>query len=265
MMIKQAMAAIGEAMRKLFSNWGTLLLALLLYGLWIGAIYLFLTTREATTLQVVLSLGVYPLLALLLFFTLQALGLSAVRVGVGPGYKLKRALKDCWKILLISLPILLLLWLTIRGADWLEQYLVRQIYSAETPTGKWKLTLVEWAETFLLYFVFPLWAIHWWMIAVREGVWGAVKATGRVLLRAFAPGSVLIYVLVVAVFGGLAWLCFFKGPRIGDEWLELYLFGGRVVLGLILVFLGWLVTLGAMAEWTARHEMAALERPTEQA
>ena len=237
----------------------------MLYGLWIGAIYLFLTTREATTLQVVLSLVVYPLAAILLFAILQALGLSAVRVGVGPGYKLKRALKDGWKILLISVPILLLAWLTIRGADWLEQYLVRQIYSAETPTGKWKLTLVAWAETFLLYFVFPLWAIHWWIVAVRQGIWGALKATGRVWLRAFAPGSVMIYVLVVAVFGCLAWLCFFKGPKIADEWTELYLFGGRVVLGLILVFLGWLLTLGAMAEWTARREMAALDRPAEQA
>ena len=79
------------------------------------------------------------------------------------------------------------------------------------------------------------------------------------MARAFAPRSVLIYVLVVAVFGAIAWLLLSTKTHIKSEWGELWLVGARVTLALVLVLLGWLITLGAMAEMTARKAMNETE------
>ncbi|MGH9768661.1 MAG: hypothetical protein ACREAB_14620, partial [Blastocatellia bacterium] len=111
-MIKDIFHSIAAAALRLFANWGALLISLALYAALVGAVYLFFTIREATISQVALNL-ILPMAAVALFFLIQAIGLSYVRIGVGAGYLLKRALKDCWKILLASLPLILLAWLIV--------------------------------------------------------------------------------------------------------------------------------------------------------
>src|SRR5262245_13633723 len=106
-MIKEIFEAIKTAGRKIFTNWAASLISFLLYGALLGVIYLFFTTREATVLQVLLTILILPLAAIFLFFVLQAMGLNYVRQEIGPGYLLKRALSDSWKLLLVSIPVLL--------------------------------------------------------------------------------------------------------------------------------------------------------------
>ena len=89
---------------------------------------------------------------------------------------------------------------------------------------------------------------------------GIVAVLGRVLLEAFAPGSVLIYLSTTGIFGGAAWWLLFTRPEMADPWWDLALFGGRVAGALLLIFVGWLLLLAAMGEWTARREMASLDR-----
>src|SRR5262245_25080439 len=190
-MVKDVFEAIAAAALKMITNWGALLITLLLYLLLLSSLYLFFTTREATTVQVLLTLLVLPIASILVFFLLQAMGLSYVRIGVGPGYLLKRALNDCWKLLLVSLPIILLAWLIVYLTNQVETYLVHQVYGAPAPVGKWRLTALEWVKILLLYFVLPLIAIHLWIATVREGIGRAFRNIGHSLARAFAPRSVL--------------------------------------------------------------------------
>lgn len=257
-MIKDVIESIGAAARKMFANWGALLISFALYLALLGVLYLFFTMREATSLQVWLSFLVLPLLAILLFLVLQAMAVSYVRIGVGPGYLLRRALEDSWKLLLISLPLLLIAGLIIFGVWKIETSLTAQLYNVSLPSGRWKLTGLNWARIFLLYFVLPLTAIHFWIAAVREGIGGAIKGFGRSLARAFAPRSVLIYLLVVAVCGVIAYLLFFTKTTAKSEWTELWLFGARLALALVVIFLGWLLTLGALAELTTRRALNEL-------
>ena len=254
-MIKDVFASIGAAARKLFTNFGAVLIALLFYvALWLAG-YFFVTTREATQLQVVLSLVVLPLLALIAFFVLQVIGLSYVRIGVGAGYLLKRALKDFWKLLIVSLPLLLLAW----GLWELFGYLGQKYVSSAKPPRQWldlTLTVARWL---VFYLVLPLWAIHLWMTTIREGMAPAFKGIGRSLLAAFSPRSVLIYAVVIAVFGTLAYFLAFTETHVKSEWGELWLVGIRFGLALLLPFVGWMLALGAMAEMTARRAMSELE------
>ncbi len=253
-MIKDVVDAIASAARKLLTNWGALLISLAFYAALIAALYFFFTTREATKLQLVLNL-VIALAAVFFFFMLQAMGLSYVRIGVGPLYLLRRAVKDGLNLLLVSLPLILLAWLLVFLLGQAEQKFVAD---AENPR-RWVEIAISWGRISLLCFILPLVAIHCWIAAEREGLAAAFKGFFRSIGRALTPRSVLIYALVIAVFGAIVYFLFFTKIRVNDEWTELLLFGARLVAALLFVFLGWLLTLGAMAEMTSRRAMKELE------
>src|SRR5215470_6529040 len=252
-MLKDVLHSIAAAAQRLFANWAALLISLLLYAAMIGAIYLFFNSREATALQVALNL-ILPIVAVALFFLIQAMGLSYVRIGVGAGYLLKRALKDCWKILLVSLPLILLVWLIAFAFGKIDQ----TWFSASAITGSkaraWGAIGVNALRIFLLFCVLPLIAIHLWMATVREGMGAAFRGLGRAAVRALAPRSLMIYALLCAVFGGIIYFLLFKKITFKSEWTELWAVGIKTALALLLTFIGWLLTLGSMAELTARRE-----------
>jgi hypothetical protein len=86
----------------------------------------------------------------------------------------------------------------------------------------------------------------------------ALKGFGRAVARALAPRSLLIYTLVCAFFGAIAYFLLFKKVTFKSEWTELWAVGIKTALALLMVFLGWLLTLGSMAEMTARRAMKEL-------
>jgi hypothetical protein len=225
------------------------LISLALYVALLVVLYAFFAVvKEATKLEVALTVFVLPVVALTLFFSLQAMGLGYTRIGVGAGYLLKRALKDCWKLLLVSLPVFLLAWLLIRFIP----IPATRLAGAED-ARPWLRVIALGALYLLLCFALPLSAIHLWMAAAREGVAATFKGIKRHILTAFSPQSAMIYLLVVVVFGLIAWFLLFTKIRVGSDWGELWLFGFRLALALLVVFVGWLITLGAMAEMITRR------------
>jgi hypothetical protein len=253
-MFKDILDAIISAARKLFSNFGTTLIALLLYALLLLVLYVFFTTGEGTAIQVILSVLILPLAGLILFFTLQALAVSYVRIGVGPGYLLRRALQDCWKLLLVSLPLIVTALLLRFGFNWLEGKLDYEQSRA------WQGTLLSWARFVVLYLALPLMAIHLWLAAAREGAAGAYRGFFRHLGRSFAPRALAIYALLFAVFGAAIYFLLFTRTQFGGVWIEIGLFWGRLALALVLVFVGWWMTVGALAEVTARELKLEVEQ-----
>lgn len=256
-MIKDVFASIGSAARKLLTNFGAVLIALLCYAAICLAFYFFFfVTREATQFEVALSLVILPLAALVFFFLMQAIGLSYVRIGVGAGYLIKRALKDFWKLLVVSLPLILLAWALVKLFGYLDEKLLAR---AAKNVSRWPQTLVTIARWLLLYGVLPLWAIHLWMTAIRAGLAAAFKGIGRSLLAALSPRSVLIYVVVLAVLCALAYFVAFTETHVKSDWGELWLVGARFALALLLPFVGWMITLGAMAEMATRRALSELD------
>jgi len=251
-MIKDVFTSIGAAARKLFTNFGAVLIAFLCYAvLWLTG-YLFVAViGQATQLQVILSLVVLPLTAVIFFFLLQVIGLSYVRIGVGAGYLLKRALMDFWKLLIISLPLIAL----AVGLWWLFGYLDKKFVADVEKPRRWLELSLLVGRWLLLYLALPLLAIHCWMAAIREGLGGAFRGFGRSIAAAFSPRSVLIYVLVLLVCGALAWFAAFTETHVKSEWGELWLVGARFIFSVLMLFVGWLLTLGAMAEMTTRRAL----------
>jgi hypothetical protein len=90
---------------------------------------------------------------------------------------------------------------------------------------------------------------------VGQGVAAAFREFRRVATRALAPRSLLIYAAICAVFGAAVYLLLFKTITFKSEWTELWIVGIKTALALLLVFIGWLLTLGSMAELKARREV----------
>jgi hypothetical protein len=253
-MVKYVLHSIAAAARRLFANWAALLITLSMYSALLGAIYLFFTIREATATQVALNL-VLPIAAVALFFLIQAMGLSYTRIGVGAAYLLKRSLGDCWRILLASLPLILIAWLIFYFSGRADQVFFSESITVESKAMRWAAVAVHAVQILLLYVLLPLIAIHLWIATTREGLAAAFKGFIRVATRALAPRSLLIYVAVCAVFGAIVYLLLFKTISFKSEWTELWAVGIKTALALLLTFIGWLLTLGSIAELTARREM----------
>jgi hypothetical protein len=268
-MVKDVFHSIAAAAQRLFANWGALLISLTMYAALLGAIYLFVTTGVATAAQVSLTL-ILPIAAVALFFMIQAMGLSYVRIGVGAAYLLKRSLEDCWRILLASLPLILIAWLIVYlfgKADQTFFSVTGSVTGLPESTNTLRVepkVEVEWwwapvalhaVQILLLHVLLPLIAIHLWIATVRGGLAAAFKGFNRVVTSALAPRSLLIYAAICAVFGAVVYLLLSKTITFKSEWTELWFVGIKTALALLLTFIGWLLTLGSMAELTARREM----------
>jgi hypothetical protein len=249
-MIKDIFHSIAAAAQRLFANWAALLISLSMYLALLGAVYFFFTIREATVTQVGLNL-ILPIAVIALFFLIQAIGLSYVRVGVGPVYLLKRSLGDGWRILLASAPLILLACLIV--------YLFDKADQAFFGGTGWGSAAVHAIQILLLHVILPLITIHLWIVTVREGLAAAYKGLIRVAIGALAPRSLLIYVAICAAFGAIIYLLLFQTINFKSEWIELWAVGIKTALALTLTFIGWLLTLGSMSELTARQAMKELE------
>jgi hypothetical protein len=111
----------------------------------------------------------------------------------------------------------------------------------------------------LLHVILPLIAIHLWIATVRGGLAAAFKGLIRVVTHALAPRSLLIYAAICAVFGAIVYLLLFQQATFTGPWTQLWAVGIKTALALLLTFIGWLLTLGSIAELTARREMIDLE------
>ncbi len=237
--------AVVNAERKLFAHYGTTAVALVLYLLLLAVLYAFLAMGERSATQVILSLLVLPLLGVILFFSLQSLGVSYTRVGVNAAYLLRRALSDCWKLLIVSLPLILLAWLL--------HYAYGKATGALSydQSVEWQGKTLRWLWLFFFCLALPLMAMHVWIAAVREGIGATLRGYLRHMVRAFAPRSLAVYVLAWIINGLLAYaLLFGFKTQFGGPWVELILLGLRMALAALLVFMAWFVSLGALVEVT---------------
>ena len=82
---------------------------------------------------------------------------------------------------------------------------------------------------------------------MREGLGGAIRRIGTHLARAFAPQSVLIYIVGFVVFGVLPYLLLFKPTPTSKVWLEISLLVVRLGVVFALTLFGWVITVWALS------------------
>lgn len=260
-MLTETFHSIVTAARKVFTNWRALLLLAIVYASLLAALYFFLAVREASIAQVILTFAL-AIAAPILFFVLQSMVASQMDE-VTVGFLLRKSLASFWKLILISLPLIALAVLIayllakaqnyfgagVNPADAEVSHPVSTIADAARPARPidWKVALLSTVRYLAFGLVLPLAAIHLWLATVHEGLGSAIRRVATHLSRAFAPQSVLIYVVGFLIFGVAPYFLLFRTTPTKHAWLELSLLVARLVVVFGLTLFGWVTTVKALS------------------
>jgi hypothetical protein len=274
-MLIETFSSIATAVRKVFANWPALLLVAIVYVALLVTLYFFVAVREASIAQVTLTFAL-ALVAPILFFVLQAMiasGFSDSSQPVSAGLLAKRSLTGFWKLIVITLPLIALAVLVIYllakyqshlasvpdSATQLHPMAASRTHEAARVPINWKGAALSTLRYLALGLVLPLAAIHLWLATARDGLVAASKRIGQLLARAFAPQSVLIYVVGFLIFAVVPYFLLFRTTPNKHAWLELILLGIRVAAVFALTLLGWVITVKAIALLNKSPEPVANE------
>lgn len=228
-MFIESLKATFSALRLLFKSWSTLLLLVIMYSALLLAGYLFVSTREATIGQLVMTLALIVITPAL-FFAFQAVSVNYTSGAASTGL-LKKTAYDCLRLIAVSVPLILLTLLAIYGLG--------KISSHDT--------IVVAARYLLVGVIAPLVAIQLWLAASRDGLRSLWRRLHHIAARAFAPQTVFVYACGILFFGVAPYLLIFETMHIGQAWLEVSVLALRLFLSAVLILLGWVTTVGTLS------------------
>ena len=223
-MYLKSFATFWTAARSLLMNRRALLLILLTYAALLVAIWLFITTREATIAQLIMTFAVI-VAAPALFFLLQALS-----VNYTSGATARRLATGTLKVIVVTLPVIAMTSVAVYGLSKFQSH----------------PTIVTTVRYLLMAVVAPLLAIHF-SVASSMGLRALLKRLPRVVTRTFAPQSLFIYALGFAIFAVAPYLLLRENITIERPWLEFSVLILRLGLSALLILLGWVTTVGAIS------------------
>lgn len=268
------------------ANPGALLIFATIYAVLLVASYLFISIREATIWQVLITYALMILIPLG-FFTLQS---SIINRVLDEKFRWRVILIDALKFLTLTILVLLVVWLLYYllnkisaryPAPVVEVVATNQATPQTTPTPPptpplhWPSLFFTTLRFVLLGVVFPLATIHLWIAVAgggvrtlfRDGAKSFFKRIGSALTRAFSPDSVLIYGLGLIVFFVLPYVALVPTFTIKGNKTEFVVFGLRLLLSFLFSLVGWVITLTALARAVpgSPPEVSApvVEHPTE--
>ena len=228
-MFVQALKAELTAIRLLFRNKFTLLLLVMIYGALLGAGYLFVSTREATISQLILTL-VLVVLAPALFFALQAVSVNYVS-GASATSLVKKTAYDSLRLVAVSVPLILVTALAVYGLGKINSH----------------LTVVTAARYLLIGVIAPLLTIRLWVTASRDGLGPLLRRAPQTAVKAFAPQAVFIYACGALIFAIAPYFLISHSNQIERAWLEVSLLVVRLVVSAVLILFGWVTTVGTLS------------------
>ena len=247
-----------------FANPGALLVFAIIYAFVLVASYIFISIREATISQVLVTYGLMILIPIG-FFTLQA---SVIDRVLDQKFRWRVILIDALKFLAVTIPVLLVAWLLFYLLNKISARYPAPIVQAPPPPVHqavpaplpppplhWPSLIFSTLRFVLLGAALPLATIHLW-IAVAGGGFRTLfgdgpksffKRIGLALARTFSSDSVAIYGLGLIIFFVLPYVILVPVFRIGGNKTEFAVFGLRLLFAFLFSLIGWVSTLTALA------------------
>jgi len=220
-MYLKSLNAMLSAMRLFFTSRRALALILTVYAGLLASLYLFISTREATISQLLVtffSIAIAPAL----FFLLQS-----VSVNYASRKSIRRVAIDGLKIFIASLPVIAVTVFAVYGLSKLQSH----------------LTIATTLRYLLIGVIAPLLAIQLWIATSNSGL----RRLGQVLSKTFAPHSVFVYACGFLIFAVAPYLLLRKSISTERAWLEISLLTVRLAASATLVLVGWVTTVGAIS------------------
>ena len=225
----KSFSAMFSAMRLLFKSPRVLLLLLVAWAGLLTSVYLFASTREATIPQLLLTL-VVVIAAGALFFFLQAISVTYADGPISVG-RIRRTVTDCLKLILVSLPVLVMTLLALYGLNKLQTY----------------ITLATMLRYLVVGVVAPMLAIQLWIATTKSGLRDLITSLRGVLTKTVAPQSVFVYACGFLVFAVVPYVLLQVGTNSDRPWLEISVLVVRLAASAVLILLGWVTTVGAIS------------------
>ena len=246
-MYRKSASAVFSAVRMLFRSWTTLPLVIAVFAALLLAVYLFVSTREATIAQLALTFAVM-FAAPMLFFLLQAAG---VNYATGSSGLIRKALLDSLKFIVVSLPVIALTLLAIYAVGKLQGRLAIDGDTLQ-PVSPKTFTMLMVVRYLLVAVVAPLVTIQLWIATSTRGLLGLRRGLRETVARAFAPQTVFVFACGFLIFAVIPYFLLVQTITIERAWLEVSVFTARVVISALMVLIGWVVTLGALSILSTR-------------
>jgi len=215
-MYLKSLNALLSALRLLFMNRRALYSIVFAYAGLLTTLYLFISTREATISQLLVTLFSIAA-APALFFLLQSISVTYT------SGNLRKLVILSIKLFIVSLPVIGLI--------------VFAAYKVNMTTLRYLLIAV----------IAPLLAIQLWIATSNTGLRSLVKRLGQVLSKTFAPDSVLVYACGFLIFAVAPYLLLRKPISTERAWLEISLLTVRLAASATLMLVGWVTTVGAIS------------------
>jgi len=215
-MYLKSLNALLSALRLLFMNRRALYSIVFAYAGLLTTLYLFISTREATISQLLVTLFSIAA-APALFFLLQSISVTYT------SGNLRKLVILSIKLFIVSLPVIGLI--------------VFAVYKVNMTTLRYLLIAV----------IAPLLAIQLWIATSNTGLRSLVKRLGQVLSKTFAPESVLVYACGFLIFAVAPYLLLRKSISTEGAWLEISLLTVRLAASATLMLVGWVTTVGAIS------------------
>jgi hypothetical protein len=258
-MIKESFAAIGISARELFKSPGAFGLFTVLYALLLLVSYLFISTGVGTVTQLGLTFGA-ALVAPLIFLLIQA---AAARFATGESSAVQLlvwSLKNFWKVLVVSVPVIGILLLVGFLLGKAQAHLpapenapphppllpASPMRANIPPPTSWQEILFASLRLLLFGMIIPLVGIHFWIALARSSFGTALKHTFGIIARALSARSILTYAIGMIFFGLMPYFLIFTRTSVKNGWLELIIFGARLALAFLFTLAGWLITVQAL-------------------
>ena len=225
----KSFSAMFSAMRLLFKSPRVLLLLLVAWAGLLTSVYLFASTREATIPQLLLTL-VVVIAAGALFFFLQAVSVTYADGPISVG-RIRRTVTDCLKLILVSLPVLVMTLLALYGLNKVQTY----------------ITLATMLRYLVIGVVAPMLTIQLWIATTKSGLRDLITSLRGVLTKTVAPQSVFVYACGFLVFAVVPYVLLQVGTNSDRPWLEISVLVVRLAASAVLILLGWVTTVGAIS------------------
>lgn len=248
-MYHRSVSAVFSAVRMLFKSWLTLPLMIGVYGALLLAVYLFVSTREATVAQVTVTFFVM-IAAPLLFFMLQS---ASINYMTAPSSLLRKTLRDTAKLIAVTVPVIGLTLLAVYLLGKLQGTLAVDPNTSQ-PSSPNTMTTLTVIRYLVIAVVAPLVTIQLWIATSTRGLRAIVRNLRETMARAFAPQTVFIFACGFVIYAVAPYFLLAQTIEIERAWLQFSLLTARLVISALMILLGWVVTIGALSLINIRPE-----------
>jgi hypothetical protein len=245
------------AVRVVLTNPLFLVLSIILYALLLASLYIFVSTREATMVQLLITYF-FLLLIPAEFFILQATILTRAQ---DAKWHWRAIFINAVKLFVVTIPIVIIgyvVWILLN--KWQLHYpaprapIVFPPATAKPQPVHWPGLLFATVRGLLFVVLLPLATIHLWIEVTTHdvrslfsgGAVASIKRLGQVIARSFSSSSVFIYALGLVLFALIPYFLLVIHPSPKGTKTDFAVFVGRLLLVFAFTLSGWVVTLLAL-------------------